>query len=72
MSAASEFFAKELVELSPAIIVGYATPSVVAVQQETHSIPIVFLSVTDPGLVASLAHADLDGAPVPIVPLGSR
>src|SRR5262245_17077232 len=37
----------------------YATPSVVALQQETRSIPIVFLSVTDPvgqGLVASLAH----------------
>src|SRR5215472_1632451 len=52
-------FAKELVKLSPEIIVGYATPSVVALQQETRSIPIVFLSVTDPvgqGLVASLAH----------------
>ena len=52
-------FAKELVELSPDTIVGYATPSVVALQQETRSIPIVFLSVTDPvgqGLVASLAH----------------
>src|SRR5262245_30670896 len=49
-------FAKELVKLSPEIIVGYATPSVVALQQETRSIPIVFLSVTDPvgqGLVAS-------------------
>jgi ABC-type uncharacterized transport system substrate-binding protein len=52
-------FAKELVELSPDIIVAYATPSVVALQQQTHSVPIVFLSVTDPvgqGLVASLAH----------------
>src|SRR5262249_28412778 len=52
-------FAKELVELSPDVIVGYATPSVVALQHETSSIPIVFLSVTDPvgqGLVASLAH----------------
>ncbi len=52
-------FAKELVELLPDIVVGYATPSVVALQQETRSIPIVFLSVTDPvgqGLVASLAH----------------
>jgi putative ABC transport system substrate-binding protein len=52
-------FAKELVELSPDILVGYATPSVVALQQETRSIPIVFLSVTDPvgqGLVSSLAH----------------
>ena len=52
-------FAKELVTLSPDIIVGYATPSVMALQHETGSIPIVFLSVTDPvgqGLVASLAH----------------
>jgi len=42
-------FAKDLVVLSPNIIVAYATPSVVALQRETHSIPIVFLSVTDPG-----------------------
>jgi putative tryptophan/tyrosine transport system substrate-binding protein len=52
-------FAKELVEPAPDILVAYATPSVVALQQETRSIPIVFLSVTDPvgqGLVASLAH----------------
>jgi putative tryptophan/tyrosine transport system substrate-binding protein len=52
-------FAKELVELSPDIMVGYATPSVAALQRETRSIPIVFLSVTDPvgqGLVASLAR----------------
>ena len=51
--------AKELIELSPDIIVGYATPSVVALRQETTSIPIVFLAVTDPvgqGIVASLAH----------------
>ena|ERR1700730_9249765 len=39
-------FAKELTELSPDIIVGYATPSVVALQQATRSIPIVFLSGT--------------------------
>ena len=52
-------FAKELVELSPDIIVGYGTPVIVALQQETRAIPILFLSVTDPlgqGLVASLAH----------------
>jgi putative tryptophan/tyrosine transport system substrate-binding protein len=51
--------AKELVGLSPDVIVGYATPSVLALQRETGSIPIVFLSVTDPvgqGLVTSLAH----------------
>ena len=52
-------FAKELVDLLPDIVVGYATPSVAALQQETRSIPIVFLSVTDPvgqGLVTSLAN----------------
>jgi putative ABC transport system substrate-binding protein len=52
-------FAKELIELSPDVVVGHSTPSVVALRQETHSIPIVFLTVTDPlgqGLVASLAH----------------
>jgi putative tryptophan/tyrosine transport system substrate-binding protein len=52
-------FAKELVELSSAVIVGYGSPSVVALQHETRSIPIVFPSVTDPvgqGLIASLAH----------------
>jgi putative ABC transport system substrate-binding protein len=52
-------FAKELVERSPDILVGYATPSVAALQQETRSIPLIFLSATDPvgqGLVASLAH----------------
>jgi putative tryptophan/tyrosine transport system substrate-binding protein len=52
-------FAKELVELSPDIFVGYGTPVVTALQQESRSISIVFLSVTDPvgqRLVASLAH----------------
>jgi putative ABC transport system substrate-binding protein len=41
-------FAKELVELSPDIIVGYGTPVILALQQETRSIPILFLSITDP------------------------
>jgi putative tryptophan/tyrosine transport system substrate-binding protein len=52
-------FTKELVDLSPDVIVGHSTPSVVALRQETRSIPIVFLTVTDPvgqGFVASLAH----------------
>jgi putative ABC transport system substrate-binding protein len=52
-------FARELVGLSPDVIVAYGTPVVVALQQETRSIPILFLSVTDPvgqGLVANLAH----------------
>jgi putative ABC transport system substrate-binding protein len=52
-------FAKELIELSPDIIVAHSTPPVVALRERTRSIPIVFLTVTDPlsqGLVASLAH----------------
>jgi putative ABC transport system substrate-binding protein len=70
-------FAKELVELSPDIIVGYATPTIVALQRETHSIPIVFLSVTDPvgqGLVASLAHpgGNITGFAVFEISLGAK
>ena len=70
-------FAKDLVVLSPDIIVAYATPSVVALQRETHSIPIVFLSVTDPvgqGLVASLAHpgGNITGFAVFEISLGAK
>jgi putative tryptophan/tyrosine transport system substrate-binding protein len=70
-------FATELVELSPDVIVGYATPSVVALQQETRSIPIVFVSVTDPvgqGLVASLAHpgGNITGFAVFEISLGTK
>src|SRR5438552_10538907 len=52
-------FAKELVQLSPDILVAHSTPPTAALRRETRSIPIVFLTVTDPvgqGLVASLAH----------------
>lgn len=52
-------FAKELVELRPDVIVGRATPVIAALLQETRTIPIVFLSVSDPvgdGFVASLAR----------------
>jgi putative tryptophan/tyrosine transport system substrate-binding protein len=51
--------AKEIVELSPDVLVAYATPAVKALQELTRSIPIVFLTVTDPlgqGLVTSLAN----------------
>jgi putative tryptophan/tyrosine transport system substrate-binding protein len=51
--------AKELIELSPDVIVAHSTPPVKALVQGTRSIPIVFLTVTDPlgqGLVASMAH----------------
>jgi len=70
-------FAKELVELSPDVIVGYGTPVVVALRQQTRSIPIVFLSVTDPvgqGLVASLAQPgdNITGFAVFEISLGAK
>jgi putative ABC transport system substrate-binding protein len=51
--------AKELVGLRPDVLVAHSTPSAKSLLQATHSIPIVFLTVTDPlgqGLVASLSH----------------
>ena len=51
--------AQELVGLQPDIIVASSTPSTVALQRETRTIPIVFASVSDPvtsGIVARLDH----------------
>jgi putative ABC transport system substrate-binding protein len=51
--------AKELVDLKPDVLVGHSTPSAKGLPKQTHSIPIVFLTVTDPmgqGLVSSLSH----------------
>jgi putative ABC transport system substrate-binding protein len=52
-------FAKELVERKPEVILSSNTPTTAAFQRETHRIPIVMVSVTDPigsGFVKSLAH----------------
>jgi putative ABC transport system substrate-binding protein len=52
-------FAKELVELRPDVIVARSTPVVATVLGQTRSIPLVFVSISDPigeGFVASLAH----------------
>jgi putative ABC transport system substrate-binding protein len=52
-------FAKELVELKPDLIVCETTPTLTAVADQTSTIPVVFISVTDPvsgGFVADLAH----------------
>jgi putative ABC transport system substrate-binding protein len=52
-------FARELVELSPDVLVAAGVPSAAALQQATRSIPIVFVDASDPvgsGLVASLAR----------------
>src|SRR6516164_2890054 len=54
-----EALAKELVGLQPDVLVAHSTPSAKGLLQATRSIPIVFLTVTDPlgqGLVASLSH----------------
>jgi putative ABC transport system substrate-binding protein len=51
--------AKELIRLQPDVLFALATPIAVAFQRETRTIPIVFVSVSDPvgsGLVASLAR----------------
>jgi putative tryptophan/tyrosine transport system substrate-binding protein len=50
-------FAQELVGLQPDIIVTSSTPVTAALQEETRSIPIVFVNVSDPvvsGIVAAL------------------
>ena len=52
-------FARDLVRQSPDVLVAHSTPPTAALKKETRSIPIVFLTVTDPvgqGLVASLAQ----------------
>jgi putative ABC transport system substrate-binding protein len=49
--------AKELVGLHPDLLVGHTTQAVAALQRETATIPIVFITVSDPvesGFVASL------------------
>ena len=50
--------AKELVELQPDVLVGHSTPSAKGLLKQTHTIPIVFLSVTDP-MGQGLGQADM-------------
>ena len=57
-SARTQAFAKELVELKPDCIVGHSMPVVTALMHATRTIPIVFVSVSDPigsGFVATMA-----------------
>lgn len=52
-------FAKDLAELKPDCILGHSTPVVTALREATRTIPIVFVSVSDPigsGFVASMAR----------------
>jgi iron complex transport system substrate-binding protein len=58
--------AKELAALQPDVMLSESTPAAAALKQETRSIPIVFVGVSDPvgsGLVTSLARpgGDLTG-----------
>jgi putative ABC transport system substrate-binding protein len=55
----AQVLAKELVALQPDVILGHSTVIAAALQRESHAIPIVFLSVSDPigsGFIASLAR----------------
>src|SRR5882757_2197486 len=55
----ARLLAKELVALKPDVILTGASPGLTALKQETRSIPLVFVAVTDPvglGLVESLAR----------------
>src|ERR1700687_4656747 len=52
-------YAKELVEMQPDLLVGHTTPVAAALSQTTHTIPVVFVSITDPvrdGFVSSMAR----------------
>jgi ABC-type uncharacterized transport system substrate-binding protein len=52
-------FAKELIDLQPDVIFSSGTPATAALQRETRTIPIVFVTVAEPigaGFVASLSH----------------
>jgi putative ABC transport system substrate-binding protein len=52
-------FAKELAALQPDLILSHVTPTTVALLQQTRTIPIIFVWVSDPvgsGFVASLAR----------------
>jgi putative tryptophan/tyrosine transport system substrate-binding protein len=69
--------AKELVGLQPDVLVAHSTPSARGLLQATRSIPIVFLTVTDPlgqGLVASLSRpgANITGFSVFEFSLGTK
>ena len=55
----AERLAKELVALRPDVLLGNSTPVTAALLRETHTIPIVFVGVSDPlgsGFVASIAR----------------
>ncbi len=53
--------ASKLIELGPAVVLTYTTPSTNAVHQATRSVPILFVAVSDPvgtGFVKSFSHPE--------------
>ena len=54
----AQLLAKELVALQPDVILSVASPATSALQRETHTIPIVFVAVSDPSFVTNLARPD--------------
>ena len=70
-------YAAELVALGPEVILADASPSVEALQRQTRTIPIVFVTVADPvgqGFVANLAHpgGNITGFSVFDAPMASK
>jgi putative tryptophan/tyrosine transport system substrate-binding protein len=55
----AQMLAKELVDLQPDAILAHTTPVTAALQRETRTIPVVFVTVSDPigsGFVAGMPH----------------
>jgi putative ABC transport system substrate-binding protein len=58
-TAKAGIFAKELAAMQPALLIGHTDSSVAALRQETTTVPIVFITVSDPiglGFVRSISH----------------
>ena len=54
--------AKELIALQPDVILAHSTASAAALQRETHTLPIVFVNVSDPIGLGFVAKFWLDQA----------
>ena len=76
-AASIKTLVKELIDLRPAAILGQTTPVIGALARETQTIPIVFVTVSDPigsGFAANLAHpgGNITGFTVDDSALGSK
>jgi putative ABC transport system substrate-binding protein len=76
-AASIKTLAKELIDLRPDAILGQTTPVISALARETQTIPIVFVTVSDPigsGFAANLAHpgGNITGFTVDDSALGSK